>query len=297
MSSYFKSAWGGIRLWASKVSTEAGRSLAVQTYTRGDVPDAQDRGSGLHHVRLSLLFDDMTGETKPAVERLTDLLAKINEGKAQLLTHPIEGTFLAMIGEFSYEIDEHGTITAEAQFLAVENVGAVVVAPLGASLDDTDAAMSSAADELQQQLADLESSSDLPTKMKDVGSSWTDEAKSARDVMVDVGQLSDQMWLEIDNLELAADVALYPAMRAYVLAGEATRAAGAVASGDTASVMELTVDGPIALRTLLAQVFGADQAEGEYDRALQMNDIPNPGRIDGGTVLRLRQPAAPTRRV
>lgn len=287
----FRSAWGSVELWLSNIETDEGRKLVIQEYTRGNVPNVQNTGDSVKTARVTMLFDEMRGQAETGEERLNSLIALKELGKPQLFTHPIHGTYLAEIGEFTHSVNESGVITGNATFVATEEVGAVTVDPIGVSLDGGGAALTARADQLDTELADVEidgTASGLARAANDV----FDQAASARDVLVQVSSVSDVINQEIADLKLDADIALWPAMKAYVMLGDATRAAADAALGDNNSLMTIRIDSPTSLRRLCAEIYGGTDAESGYQDALQLNDIRTPARIPSGTTLRLRQPNA-----
>lgn len=287
----YRSAWGTVELWLSKVSTDEGRTLVVQQYTRGNTPSVQNRGNVPKVARCSILFDEMIGQKESGQDRLESLIALKELGKPQLFTHPIHGTYLAEIGEFTHEVDEFGVITGDASFTAVEDVGAVVVDPIGVSLEGGSAAIDAHADEADAQLAAVDLTSEATSTARGAGAVF-DAATSARDVLVNVGNATERIQRDIENLELAADIALWPAMKALVMLDEATRAAGSQAMGDDSQLMTLRIDQPTSLRRLCAEIYGGGDAQAGYDEAMALNDIRTPARIPAGTELRMLRPQA-----
>lgn len=287
-------SWGGIRLWWESVETEDGRDLIRQPYSTGNTADVRDRGDvPSKPVRCSLLFDDFVGESTSAEERLQDLLLMKAKGKAQLFVHPIYGTYRAYIGALTHRIDSHGVITADAEFIADEDVGEVfAVDPLGTSIDVAVDTVDMRSAELSAELDAAELESDMPGEASAIGNA-IDSAESARAVLVSVSSMSDRLWDEIDALQLAFDVATWPALKAYVMLGEAVRAAGDAALGDDAGAfMTVRIDAATSLRRLVTDIYGANEADDRYTEARELNDIRTPGSIPPGTSLRLRQPSA-----
>ena len=287
-------SWGGIRLWWSSVETEDGRDLAIQPYSTGNTANVRDQGDvPSKPVRVSLLFDDFIGESKTPQERLEDLLIMKARGQAQLFVHPIYGAYRAYIGQFTHHIDEHGVISAEAEFVADEDVGEVfAVDPVGVSLDVAADDVDASAAALTSELDAVGLKSDLPAQASAAGDLIA-QASDARTALVQVSRRSDQLWDEIDELRIAYDVATWPLFKAYVKVGSALRAAAdAVTGGDAGAFMMIRVDAPTTLLRLLADVYGADEALDRRTEAMELNDIRTPGAIPVGTQIRLRAPAA-----
>lgn len=287
----FRAAWGSAELWISRCQTDEGRDLVIQKYTRGNVASVQNRGDVVKIAHVTLLFDEMIGQKESGEERLNTLILLKEQGKPQLFTHPIHGTYLAEIGEFSHSIDDSGTITGEATFVAVEEVGAVIVDPIGVSLDSGTASLSTHADQLDAELAAVEIPSTISALARAAGDVF-DQATSARDSLVQLSDVSARINQEIDDLQLSADIALWPAMKAFVMLSDATRSAADAATGDSGGLMTIRIDAPTSLRRLCAEVYGGNDADAGYQDAMQLNDIRTPARIPTGTMLRLRQSRA-----
>jgi hypothetical protein len=285
----FESSWGKIRLHLSSISTTDGRDVVITPFTRGNVPDLDDRGEPPKEVRCALLFDHFIGDTDTPESRLEDLLLLKSKGKPQIFVHPFYGGYFAYLAAFDWTIDEHSVISATATFIASEEVNVFSVDPVGVSLDVTTDLIDQNAAEVVSQLADVEDASALPAQATAMSSALA-QATNARDGLADLSQLSDRMWDEIDQKKLAFDVATWPAMRAYVMLNEAMRAATDRSMGDAGSFMNVRIDSPTTLLRLMADIYGADQAVERRDEAMSLNDIRTPGAIPAGTQLRLRQP-------
>lgn len=284
----FESAWGKTKLHLASISTVDGRDLVVTPYTRGNVADLDDRGEPPKEARCELLFDRFIDDERSPEEQLEDFLLIKAQGKSQIFVHPFYGGYFAKLGAFEHTINA-GFITATCTFYADEEVNVFSVDPIGVSLDIATDSIDQNAAELTAQLDDVEFTSTIPADAVTAGNA-IDESTSPRDALVELSRLSDRMWDEIDATKLAFDIETWPAMRAYVMLGEAMRAATDRSMGDAGSFMSLRVDSPTSLRRLVADIYGGDQAEERYTEALSLNDIRTPGAIPAGTQLRLRQP-------
>jgi len=146
--------WGKLRLFARHINTDGGRTQVVHNQSSGDVHPVQDRGLREVRVRCQLQFDDFPGQPSPRDAALALKAAK-NSGQKAVFQHPIEGRFLASIGEFHSEIDEHSIITAEAEF--IQEAPDEPILPTGAGTGQTpgESAVSAAATAMDTQLANL----------------------------------------------------------------------------------------------------------------------------------------------
>lgn len=146
--------WGKLRLFASRINTDGSRTLVVHNRSAGDRHTVQNRGLRERRVRCQLQFDDFPGQPAP-VDAALALKAASVSGEAQIFQHPLEGRFLASIGEFHSEIDERSVITAECEF--VQEDDEVTVVPTGAGTGAAAGLVSvgAAAEALDTQLANL----------------------------------------------------------------------------------------------------------------------------------------------
>lgn len=288
--SLFRSSWGTVELWLGSIETEDGRKIVVQEYTQGDQANVQNRGSVPKTCRVQLLFDDMTGAKEEGKERLLSLIALKELGKPQIFVHPLYGRYLAEIGDFTHTISGDNTITASASFTPTETIGAVVVDPIGVSIEVDERALDAAIDELKTQQADVGIDDSIVPDMATTASGVFADAASARDVLVGISNTTEAITDEIDAKILEAEIETWPVMKAYVMLADAVRNAGDAAMGDVGNLITLRVDSPISLRRLVAELYGGDEADDRAVEAQQLNDISTPGRIPSGTKLRLRQP-------
>lgn len=127
-------SWGTLRLFASQVHTDSGRTQVVHELSSGDRHPVQDRGLRVRRVRLRLQFDDFPGQLSP-VEAIRALEAAKNTGKAAIFSHPFLGRFLASVGEFNSEVDESSVISAECEFIQEDDD--IAVTPTGAASSGT----------------------------------------------------------------------------------------------------------------------------------------------------------------
>ena len=121
-------AWGNIRLFASQVQTDSGRTQVVHELSSGDDHPVQNRGLRVRRVRVRLQFDDFPGQPSPRDAALALERAK-DTGEVAIFRHPLLGSFTASIGDFNSEIDENSVISADAEF--IKESRDVAVTPAG----------------------------------------------------------------------------------------------------------------------------------------------------------------------
>lgn len=145
-------SWGNIRLFASQVHTDSGRTQVVHELSSGDIHPVQDRGLRVRRIRLQLQFDSFPNSLAP-LEAVRELEDAKNSGRTAIFQHPILGRFLASVGEFMQTIDGDSTISAEAEF--IQEQADIAVTPTGAASSGTsgESSVASAAQALDGELA------------------------------------------------------------------------------------------------------------------------------------------------
>lgn len=284
---YYTASWGPIRLWLASIDTDNGREIVVHSPTTGNTHTLQDRGRKVQRARCSLLFDDMTGETESAARRFRRFKATVDGGEEQLFTHPIDGTYLAKIGEFSYTITDDGVITnVIAEFIATAEVVAVSPATAGAAAATGEGAIGQAADDLDAALEAVDLSTDMTEAGRTAQASWLEDGTPSRQVFVDVANLSNELSSLIADNGLEDDLALWDAYRTAILFGAAVRSAAIAATAEVPSVFVLRVGlQPISLLVLCARIYGGSEAEDRARQVMALNDIRRPAWLDPGSEL------------
>lgn len=145
-------SWGRIRLFASQVSTDGGRTQVVHGPSSGDVHVVQDRGLRERRVRLRLQFDDFPG-APPPLDAARALEAAKNSGQSAIFQHPILGRYLASVGDFNADIDDSSVISADVEF--IQEAADLGITPTGASAGSTsgESAVAAAAAVVDDELA------------------------------------------------------------------------------------------------------------------------------------------------
>jgi hypothetical protein len=290
---WYKSSFGELRLWLSRISTDRSRDLVVHSPSAGPDHVVQDRGPNVVRTRCTVLFARMAGDDLDPLERCRRLQAIVDD-RPRIFSHPTSGSYLARIGPFTEEVDETGVITAEIEVVQV--APAEAVAPAGAgSIPATGAgAATAAADALTAELADVGITSSLPEDVTAAVDGWTSaDTVNTRQVLAELGSLTSQLGDLADALE--ADLGLWPAFKATILLAEAARAAADAATSDTAQTFVVLISEPIALRALLAAIYPADEVDDRYVQAMALNDLLSPAWLEPGSELLLPQLAAAAR--
>lgn len=284
----YESRFGGLRLWISRLSTNKSRTLVKHELSSGDDYVVQDRGRELLSATASLLFDWMDGDQLSPLQRLNSLRAAIDD-QPRIFAHPVEGSFLARVGDFKYDIDESGVISAQSvEFVAVSDVQAVATATAGNLLGPGIGIASVAVDELLAELEDSGITSTTPAIAQATVDGWTDDT-SPREILAETGSVTSMLGAQADGYD--SDIGLWQAFKQTVILAEAVRIAADAATSTSASTFLVRIGTPIALRALLQNTYPADEADERYDDIMQLNDIASPWSIDQGTELLMPLPA------
>lgn len=153
-SELLECSWGKLRLFASQVHTDAGRTQVVHELSSGDDHPVQDRGLRVRRVRCRLQFDDFPGAPAPLDAALALEAAK-NTGQTAVFQHPLLGRFVASIGDFTSEVDESSVISADCEFIKESEDQAVTPSDAGTSAASGVSAVAAAAAQLDRDLSDL----------------------------------------------------------------------------------------------------------------------------------------------
>jgi len=291
---FFTSTWGRLRLYCALVSTDNSRRLIVHDLTSGDDHPVQDVGMSPRTTRCSLLFDDFEGERLSPIERFRQLKAAVDSGAEAMLQHPIEGSFLARVGNFTYDIDECSVIgNVSIEFIPTTGIEAVSPAGAGTLGVIGEAAVTQAAADLDAalaavgiDLADLgfdESPTDLGRASVET---WSEgEEVPTRQVIVDTANISDRLSTMIDELGLEDDLELWDVYYSTIMFGNAMRSAAISATTETPAVFVLHVQTPVALLPLMARIYGGAEAEDRERQVRELNDVRTPGWFGPGDLL------------
>ncbi|MGE0547619.1 MAG: hypothetical protein AB7O24_04245 [Kofleriaceae bacterium] len=293
---FYIASFGGIRLWASEVRTSNNRRLIVHSPTAGNVHPTTDHGLDSRPATCTLLFDDMEGETASPRERFNALCALIEGGEPQMFTHPLRGSYLACVRMFDHTAGEGALISAQVELVPEGEVPPVEVANAGTSAVAGEGAVSAATEAADAELEAFGLSTPVTGEALTAVSQWQEsESPPARAVAVDVARISASIGTEIERLGLDRNIKLWPAHAALVLVGDALLAAGRAATSDVARLMTVRVGRRIALRTLLASIYGGREVENRVPQVMGLNDIATPGWLEPDSELRLPQPAVQLR--
>lgn len=278
---FFDTTWGRIRLWCSSIETTNSRTLVVHELAVGDLHPIHDRGLAPKKARCSLLFDEMPNEPKPPDVRLLEFIAQVDQGDEQIFTHPLLGSYLAKVGDFTWNLDEDGNIVdATAEFIADDQIIGVHAGIGSQALTGTDAVAARAA-ELNAALESVDIASDLPAKAVAFQESWIEpELVPTRQVFVESSEIATLLTNLIDENGLEDDLEYFDAYRAAIMFGAAVRDAAIAVTSETPSIFFVKVSTPTPLLALVAKIYGGSEAADREVQVRSLNDI----RFVGGLI-------------
>lgn len=296
MSLFFDGSYGDVDLYISSLSSTGGRDLAIQSPSRGDRHLVQDRGLSTRRSRLELLFVSMPGERANYFERFQRFAAFANGEAAQIFQHPIDGSYLAKVESFSYEVDaESESIRASASFIALENTEFVFAAGNGADgsagVESVTVAALTANDAITAAGLIDPFSTTVAAETADAVTAWSvSDRLDPAQVLLEVNTLSRKIDSAIAATNYATSYEKWDAFKALTGLRFQLGRAAEVFTANTARVFDLFVDGPQPLLAICAQVYGAAQAEQMAGEVARGNRIRTPGLVPAGTTLKMPAP-------
>lgn len=291
MVDFYESRFGNVRLWLSGADTQRGNTLVIHEPSAGKNYTVQDRGEVLLRCTLQILFDQMMDEIEP-LDRYRQFYALATDGKAHVLTHPIEGSFLARVEAVSQTIDQSGVISCSAVFVQVETSASILQAGAATVPATGSNAVAAAAESRTSALEAIEQSSATSATAVSVTDAWaSDPNVTSREVITQSAAVGDSIYAESKTFD--DDLESWEAQRStLLLLGNVYQATDSILS-ETSQTFALKLGDSIALRLLVASVYGADESDGRYAQVLMLNDISDPATIPAG--IELLMPALETR--
>lgn len=316
MAELFKASWGKIQLFASKIHAQNSRTQVVHDLTSGDVHPTQDRGRRALRTRVELVFDEFPGQGPP-IDAAKRLKAAVDSGATAVFTHPMDETpYIASVGDFDYEMDEHGVVSGTAEFISEDAVPGVSPTGGGTGGVSGENSVNQAADDLDTELeaVGLTAGAAPPLSKEEVAAfisdptkplpalsltddariavgRWQDTDRKIRQVMIDTARISDTITKTIDDNGLEHDLQLWGALSGAIVLGDSMRAAATAATSESSSVFVMRITERTALLPLAARVYGGRHAQERAAQIVDLNDIQSPGWLDPGDYYMPARPA------
>lgn len=285
---FFEARYGGLKLWASEVTTQHGRDIVTHKLSRGNMHPKQDRGRMDRVARVSLQFDEMDGDTLTGAERLETLLEFVTDGEPQVFQHPLVGAYLARIGPFETRVGADSVITADIEIYPEEEPRAVTPTGFGTGAVSADGVVTAAADNVDTQLAAIGASTPVTAKARTADASW--QTANARTVMNDVATLSSEIADEVARLQLETDMKKWPAFKAMIQLSDSVLTSARAVTSEVSQIFTMRIAQPISLNVLLARIYGGAEVETRREQTLSLNPIRTPAWLPVGFELRLPLP-------
>jgi hypothetical protein len=287
-SGFLRASFGNLRLWVSSMSSSIGRTQVVQTPARGDSHGLDDRGRELERTQCEIVFCQIPSEPDHHLDRYATFKEMVAEGKPQVFTHPLHGSYRAVIGDCQVVAEGADRVVVQVDFLQLEPPIEVFEVATGATALAGPEATATAAAAADSALAEADLESDVPGEASAMVEGWEDSEAPAATVYAEAGASIRAIDDLIESLQLATDLTRWPAYRAMVQLRARVRDAAAAAAQTSASLMEFVVEVPTPLRVILATVYGADADIEDLTRQVrELNGIRVPGLVPAGVTLKL----------
>ncbi len=287
-SEFYPASYGGVRMWIGRITTPNGRDVIVHRLSRGDSHPIDDRGLAPRIAQAELLFDDMSGETSSPRERFDQFRELVEGGGTYTFVHPLLGSYRARIGDFEHTLEEL-CITATCTIIPAEEIAAVSGVTFGTSAVAGEFNVEAAADTFNKEIEAVGLESDVGTRAVAAVEDWQEPDIPTRDVLVQVQALTNTINSFIEDNRLADFLSYWKAMRASVMLSDAVLRAARAATASVSRTFTVLIRQPVSLRKLVAQIYGAHEAEDRVQQVIGLNDIRTPGWIPAGTQLVMPQ--------
>lgn len=302
----FECRFGGIRLDVQSTEDQLGRVVVTHQIPHLEGAPVRDQGAEPRTTRCRIIFFPLDEKDDPR-ERFYFFQAKVAEGRTQTFTHPITGSYRAKCGPLTLTAaaEPRETLMVECTFHEDSDTPAAFEsgagAPAAAGTDevraasaDLDAGLVEVNDELLADDPDAEPlSTTVGTDCVTAATGWEDAAASADDgitarrVNLELVALSDSISRETDRLELALHPERWPIARALANLHYSIRRASEAVVRETPRLAEVTLLAATSVYALAARTYPGEPFEARAEQILNLNDIPNPARIEAGTRLKV----------
>lgn len=289
MSFWFTASFGDFSpLRISRITTEDGRDIVVQSPSRGDRHYLSDRGAKFGKVDAELVFVDEPGADDYR-NRFTVFRELIATGQSQLFTHPLLGAYYATCEGGSHTLDETARIVYSVSFLPDVGPPADSLVLTAPSPVASAQAVQAALDNVTAAFATSGISSDVPSDAATQVAGWNASSLlgtlDPQNVIVGVESLTEQLNQAVSDLELASQPQLWTSYVAMMNLIYTVNLASNSLVSTTDRMVPLTVDTATPLLMICARVYGADRAVDMSDTVARRNRLRTPGLVPAGTVL------------
>jgi hypothetical protein len=285
---YFAASFAGVPMLVSRIETERGRDIVVQSPAQGDVHSLSNQGKKLRRSTCDIRFVDQANQ-ESYTDRYEAFLKLFEDGEAYVLSHPLDGEYVVRGGGLSVSSEAGSmSINVTAEFFHEQETPAVFPTTAGASTSAGLESVSTAVARADNVLAEFELESSVPAAALAEVTAWSEaEDLDSQAVFLGVASLTQQIDEDIATLGLTEDLALWEPYREMILLRYEIARAGAAFTSSAATVFDLFVEQPQPVLKICAEVYGAALAREMRDRVVKMNRLRTPGRVPAGTTLKM----------
>jgi prophage DNA circulation protein len=296
-SAMHQASYGGVEFDCLTTRDSIARALARRVYPRRNGGHVQDMGAEPRTTQVQAIFferNPLDGETaKNHHVRFAAFFEASQRGIAQDFVHPLTGRYRAAVESFDFEAtgEEDDVILADVTFVEDTTEPAVFEPGIGAPLDAGTAAVRVQAELLEEELDTAGLTSTIPSMAIDLTWLWESEPFLVlREVNLALASFGSAVNDAMDELELVTSLARFPIWRSMQRLLYTVRLAAEAFRQDQPQLTIILVLRGQPLRALVAEHYGARDAERRYQELIRLNDIDDPSYIQEGT--RLHAPVA-----
>lgn len=295
----YDASYGGVPMLISSIRTERGRDIAVHSPAQGDTHTLANQGKKLRRATAEILFLDQPG-LAPYDERYEAFVKLFEDGKPHVLSHPIDGSYVATGEALDVDADSGALqITVSATFLHEQNERPVLEPAAGVNPTAGVDAVTVAADRAAAFLAEFPlepvnaetlAAQATPAAVKAEVERWAEaDDLDSQDVFLGVASMTQQIDEAINLLKLT-DISKWEAFREMVLLRYELVRAAAAFTGPAETIVEIFVEQPSPVLALAAELYGADVAQDRAAQIVTLNRLRTPARVPAGTTLKVPAP-------
>lgn len=294
-----ESSFGGLRIDIQMTEDEENEALARFKYPHVKGASIDHMGGEGRVTKAKVIFMPLAGDDHPTVFRERfDLFRKLKEkGDTQTFVHPLDGNIQAKLGAFSWSMspDIWDAIVVDCTFEEDTEVVTQYKSGPGTSLQSAVVQVNAAGAAFDAALAKeptliARNPNNISSDCNDTVSAWVNLQKTGRQVNLELVRLSNKIAKAMDDYEVATNVRRYPIMVSLSNLNANLRQAAETIKQSTPRLIDITVLSPMPLLVVAAKKYGARDAAKRAAEISALNDIKNPARIEGATVLKGQAP-------
>lgn len=304
----FRASFAGLTLDILSTRDTFRRSLAKHEYPNRDGARIQDMG-GLARVCESLVifYERAAGPEDPFYFASTNHLQRAEAfvnaaqiGQPREFVHPLFGTFPALVenldvsavGESRDQVSVMATFIEQG--LDPTPLQAQLAKPIegGAAAVAVDADLATQAAAASMPPADAAVIGEVASDATATVDAWdADPDVDPRAISIGLQKTSDAIDDAIRTYDLAGDPSTYAVYRSLSRLHYQVKRAAARARRDAPALIRIVTASAAPLRVILADTYGARDADAHFVEVMRLNRIPDPLLVDGGSTLTVPTPA------